>query len=214
MPTLHVVPTIGLRERKKVVTRQALMSAALRLATERGPDRVTAEDIAEAADVSVRTFFNYFSCKEDAVVGVDPERVEELVEQLAGRPAREAPLEAMRAVVIESLPRYIDDTGWVQRGALLRQHPQYRARQMAYLEDVERRLAQALAERIGVDADRDPYPALVVAEATAALRVALRYWQAPGIDATLPALVADVFDRLAAGLVPPPRRRRPRAATA
>jgi len=189
------------------------MSAALRLSSERGPDRVTVDDIAEAADVSVRTFFNYFSCKEDAVVGVDPERVEELVQKLADRPAGETPLEAMRAVLVDSLPRYTDDTGWVQRGALLRGHPQYRARQMAYHEDVEWRLAAALASRIGADIEHDPYPALVVAVATAALRVALRYWQAPGVDQPLPKLVAEVFDRLAAGLAPPPRRRRPRRTT-
>ncbi|HVF76411.1 MAG TPA: TetR/AcrR family transcriptional regulator [Acidimicrobiales bacterium] len=200
----------GLRERKKVATRQALISAALRLASERGPDRVTVDDIAEAADVSVRTFFNYFSCKEDAVVGVDPERVEELVEQLASRPVNETPLEAMRAVAMASLLRYTDDGGWVQRGALLREHPQYRVRQMAYLEDVERRLAEALAARIGTDAACDPYPGLVVAVATTAMRVALHYWQAPGVTTPLPKLMAEVFDRVAAGLTPPPRRRRPR----
>ena len=57
----------GLRERKKVATRQALGVAAMRLAIERGLDNVLVEDIAEAAGVSARTFNNYFASKYEAI---------------------------------------------------------------------------------------------------------------------------------------------------
>ncbi len=57
----------GLRERKKLAVRRALSSAAIRLAAERGLENVTIEDITAEADVSVRTFGNYFSSKYEAI---------------------------------------------------------------------------------------------------------------------------------------------------
>ncbi|HEY5017289.1 MAG TPA: helix-turn-helix domain-containing protein, partial [Streptosporangiaceae bacterium] len=57
----------GLRERKKLATRQALGAAAMRLAIERGLENVLVEDIAAAADVSPRTFNNYFASKYEAI---------------------------------------------------------------------------------------------------------------------------------------------------
>ena len=92
---------LGRRDRKKLATNQSLRSAALRLVAERGLHEVTVEDIAEAADVSVRTFFNHFPSKEDAIVGLDPERVVQLRDALIARPAEEPPLVALKAVLGE-----------------------------------------------------------------------------------------------------------------
>jgi AcrR family transcriptional regulator len=61
--------TIGRRERKKREMRQAIAAAAMRLFTERGYDHVAIAEIAEAADVSVNTIFNYFPTKEDLFFG-------------------------------------------------------------------------------------------------------------------------------------------------
>jgi AcrR family transcriptional regulator len=58
---------MGLREQKRIATKRALQVALLRLALERGFDSVTVEEVAQAAQVSPRTFFNYFTSKEEAV---------------------------------------------------------------------------------------------------------------------------------------------------
>lgn len=63
---------LGLRERKRRDTRRALQHAILTISIERGYDRVTIEDVCRVADVSPRTFFNYFTSKEDAVLGPAP----------------------------------------------------------------------------------------------------------------------------------------------
>jgi AcrR family transcriptional regulator len=57
----------GLREQKRIATKRALQLALLRLAIERGFDNVTVEEVAQAAQVSTRTFFNYFATKEEAL---------------------------------------------------------------------------------------------------------------------------------------------------
>ena len=66
-----------LRERKKQQTRQALHDAALTLVSEHGLDGVTVEQICADADVSPRTFFNYFTSKAHAALGLDTVEVPE-----------------------------------------------------------------------------------------------------------------------------------------
>src|SRR3954452_2536083 len=94
----HGSMTSGLRERKKLATRLALHRAALELVAERGLEHVSVDDIAARADVSPRTFFNYFSSKDDAVLGLDPDAMQRQVTELRARPAEEPPVEALRAV--------------------------------------------------------------------------------------------------------------------
>lgn len=66
----------------------------------RGFAHVTVEDIAEAADISPRTFFNYFPSKEAALFGADHERTEALRQRLLDQPADVAPLDALRAALV------------------------------------------------------------------------------------------------------------------
>src|SRR6201993_2146611 len=93
-------PRASLRERKKLATRRSLRRAALDLVAERGFAHVTIEDIAEAADVSPRTFFNYFPSKEAALFGeADPDRAGRLRDQVASEAPGEPALTALRIVM-------------------------------------------------------------------------------------------------------------------
>lgn len=60
---------VGLRERKRLATRREIQRAVLTLCSARGIDKVTVDEISRCADISPRTFFNYFSSKDSALVG-------------------------------------------------------------------------------------------------------------------------------------------------
>lgn len=202
-----VTDPIGRRERKRLATHQALRAAALRLGAERGIRDVTVEEIATAADVSVRTFYDHFPSKEDAVIGFDAWRVDQLRDSLANRPADEAPLEALRVVMVQLVRESSDE--WPLRMRAIKADPALLGRMFVSFIAYERALAEEIARRTGLDGDRDPYPALVTAVATAALRASMTTARASG--GTLEA--ASTFDaaiaRLAGALSPPRRDETP-----
>jgi AcrR family transcriptional regulator len=196
--------TDGLRERKKAETRQALMAAAVRLAEDLGPDRVTVEAIADAAGVSPRTFFNYFTSKEDAIVGVNPSETSDLLDDLAARPADESPLEALHAMAVAAAARLeakADDM--MARHRLIQAHPSLAVRRAARFSEVERALAEEVARRTGLHVDRDPYPMLAAATALSAVRVAVAAWQERDRPGPLADVLDETFTLLARGLPSP-----------
>jgi AcrR family transcriptional regulator len=87
----------GLRERKKLRTRASLIDAALALADRQGYDNTTVEQIAEAADVSPRTFARYFPTKDSVVVSLLGHLTMAVNTELAGQPADLPPFEALLA---------------------------------------------------------------------------------------------------------------------
>jgi len=199
--------TTGLRERKKAETRDALASAALRLADELGPDRVTVDEIAAAAGVSARTFFNYFATKEDAIVGSSESSAARIVQELAARPATEPPIDALRAAVHASADHLeADPDEWIIRHRLVGRYPALAARYAARHAAVEHELVLEVARRTKLDPDVDTYPAVAVSAALAAARVALTVWQEREWRGSLPALFDEVFDQLASGFTLLPRR--------
>src|ERR1700758_5184028 len=92
-------PPVSLRERKKIATRRLLRCAALDLIAERGLANVTVEDIAEAAEVSPRTFFNYFPSKEAVLFGGDQDRAAQLRDGIMSEAPGKSALDALRQVL-------------------------------------------------------------------------------------------------------------------
>ena len=199
-----VAMSAGLRERKKLATRSALHLAALQLVAERGLDEVSVDDIAERADVSPRTFFNYFPSKVDAVIGLDPDEPRRQVDAFLGRPGGESPVEAMRAVARQQAAEMSENTElWPLRLKVIDAHPAVLGRLAAAFGESEQVLAGAIAERTGTRVGIDAYPALLAGVAAAAMRTSLHRWFAGDFTAALPDLVDEAWDLLAAGLSAP-----------
>jgi AcrR family transcriptional regulator len=169
-------PTLGLRERKKEATRQALHEAAVRLAVEHGLEGLTVEAIADAADVSRRTFSNYFANKEEALLHSDQVRVRRLLDLVRERPAEEPPEQALAAAARELITGDTRDPGWLAQVRLLRRHPALLARQVSQYADAERALADLVAERLPADADRALRARLLAAGLLTTTRVAVQHW--------------------------------------
>ncbi|SIO89822.1 TetR/AcrR family transcriptional regulator [Nocardiopsis sp. JB363] len=159
---------MGLRERKKQATRRALQGAAVRLTLERGLEKVTVEEIAAEADVSARTFFNYFATKEDALIGDAPLTPDEADHEVfvAGGPTGDF-AEDLVHLLVNSLAGPGDLAAHraeaVQRKELLDREPQLLPVFLSRLHSAEQGLATAIGQRSG--APEDDFRSEVVAGA-------------------------------------------------
>jgi AcrR family transcriptional regulator len=193
----------GLRERKKVATRQALSAAALRLALERGLENVRVDDIAEAAGVSPRTYNNYFSSREQAIVAaVMAERATRVATAVRARPADEPLAEAVTAAVIAVYTTEPANDALT----LITSSPRLRTEFVEAVSAIGQPLAAAIAERI--DGRDTLAPEVLAAAVSAAARVALGHWMRPVGDGLvvvdgkrpLPDLLREALDSVAPAL--------------
>jgi AcrR family transcriptional regulator len=136
----------SLRERKKAKTRHDLMVAALRLYADRGLAETTAEEIAEDAGVSARTFFRYYPTKVDAVFGEHPERLAALRDAL-GDDSGDVPLaERVFALFLRFAREFERDRElFLVRARLFATEPAVRNHWLELLDTVETRIAEAAA---------------------------------------------------------------------
>lgn len=197
----------GLRERKKQATRAALAEAAWLLAAEHGVSAVTVDDIARKADVSPRTFFNYFSSKEEAVLDRSKEFGYELARKLRERPADEpldAALCAAAKVVLDKLAQLPD--GWLSKLRKMRESsPELVPHQMAVYESISASIAEVIAERTGTDVARDMYPTLVTGWVLVAWRTAFEHWERRDPTTDVLARMQAALRQLSAGIDTPLR---------
>lgn len=170
----------GLRERKKLATRQALSSAALQLAIERGIGNVTIEDITAAANVSLRTFRNYFASKYEAICAIGADRARRIGASLLTRPPGEPLWEALTSAVLQHYEgtdqAFARETMAALR--LIMHSPAMRGEYLKINSEMQNALAAAIAERTGTDVEADMYPQILAGAVTAASQVALRRWYA------------------------------------
>ncbi|WP_275464831.1 TetR family transcriptional regulator [Streptomyces noursei] len=181
-PTPQTPPT-GLRERKKQRTRDALIRAALELFTERGYEATTIDEIAEAVDVSQRTFFRYFANKQDVVFAVQDMVEARFLQELHARPADEPPLSALRGAVLtawddigDAIASVIPVDLHMRAFRMIESTPALVAAHLRRSTELEEQIAQLIARREGLDVDVDPRPRVLVAAFSGVMRVAGKVW--------------------------------------
>jgi AcrR family transcriptional regulator len=198
----------GLRERKKTETRVAIQQAVLFLALGRGLDAVTADEIAAAANVSVRTFHNYFGSKEEALVAAWVSEFEVYVDALRDRPADEPILDALEHVFGEIASRIGERPGAAEGHAdLLWTSVAMTRHRSVLLDEAIRMVTDIVAARTGTDAATDVYPHLVTAAAISAMVTAYQFTPASEAAGDRARLLRQTFALLRSGLKraqPPP----------
>lgn len=160
------MPPPGLRERQKAERRRAISDAATALFMERGFEAVTLAEVAEAANVSVKTIFNYFGSKEELFL----DREEELRGAVLRALAERAPGATITAAVADLLSRHWIPDGvgdWstlrdpeayeLFRRFLVTWHasPALRGRHLLADERLADALAEAVAAETAIPADDD-----------------------------------------------------------
>jgi AcrR family transcriptional regulator len=166
----------GLRERKKLETRRALIDAAIDLSSQHGFDRTTVEDIADSVGVSPRTFHRYFARKEDAVLGDSPARLERFRERLAG--AEGTVLDGVRAAALATAGELMEASARERsRSRLVAETPSLRAHNLGLYDEWAAAVSEHAASATGAEAT-DRWPAAFGAVTMAALTSATRRWAA------------------------------------
>jgi AcrR family transcriptional regulator len=110
------VEPAGRRERKKAKTRRRLALVAARLFSKRGYENVRMIDIAQAADVSEQTLYNYFPTKEHLVFDRDREFEEFILRAVRHRLPGQKLAESLRAnalVFLDQISPAIGKPSWV-----------------------------------------------------------------------------------------------------
>lgn len=147
--------------------------SALRLMSENDLDDVTVEHIAAAANVSTRTFFNYFPSKDDVLGGPSAEEAADFVDRVVAQRKSLSALKALGAVIGEDIVRMEqvaeDWTLWMRA---VQRNPQLLPRLIGQLGEAEHQYAVAVAARTGRSPDA-LYPRLVAGCALTVLRVAI-----------------------------------------
>jgi AcrR family transcriptional regulator len=144
---------MGLREAKKLRTRQEIADTAMRLFAQRGFDHVTVAEVADEAGVSGKTVFNYFPTKEDLFYDEVPAREAALRDAIRNRAPGESILTALRRLQSGECPRMCSP-GFAVFARIIEESPALQAKELEVMARFSAALAETIQEELGVD-ERD-----------------------------------------------------------
>jgi AcrR family transcriptional regulator len=142
---------MGLRETKKLATRQQIASVAMHLFVQRGFDHVTVAEVAAEAGLSEKTVFNYFPTKEDLFFDEVPDRLRALTDAIKNR-GDESICDALCRLQVEQCDR-LQSPGFARFARVIEESPALQAKEADAMARFGQVLAKALFEE-GV-AERD-----------------------------------------------------------
>jgi AcrR family transcriptional regulator len=194
----------GRRQRKKQLTRDALIEAAMDLFAAKGYDGTAVHEITDAVDVSERTFFRYFTSKEDLVLSFVRDGMATFADALSARPADEDPLTAARNAFHVSLRQLGHREGAMPSSLsvlrLIDSTPALLSAYLRHIHDHDEEIIRVLAQREHIDPATDLRPRVLAAVIGALVFQVNRDWRAgedPGPEA-----MAASFDAYADAVIP------------
>jgi AcrR family transcriptional regulator len=144
----------SLRERKKRLTREAIFAAAMRLFGERGFDNVTVAEIADAANISVKTLFTYVGAKEELLFGGEPTVLDRVTQAVRGRRLGQTPLVAAGQALLAAVDDDDPLRGLAGFARMASSGQAARSRLRALWDETEDALTEALTARDDGPAER------------------------------------------------------------
>jgi AcrR family transcriptional regulator len=182
----------GLRQRKRRETRARIVGEALKLFLLRGYDATTVDEIAAAAGISKRSFFDYFPTKEDVVLAWQDAFGGALAAALAARPSGEPAAQAVQTALVSVIGEAAAQPEAFAIDDLIQTTPALKAREHLKYVRLEDTLARALIAREPPGADAFPSRLLAMLIA-GGMRLTAERGRAAGHPADLGAYVQDVF---------------------
>ncbi len=144
---------MGLRETKKLRTREEIAGQAMRLFVQRGFDNVTVAEVAAAAGVSEKTVFNYFPTKEDLFFDEVDDRIAAIVAAIRERAAGVSVLGALRTMQLAECKR-LCSPGFAHFAKAIESSAALQAKELEVMAKIAQVLTEAIAEELDLD-ERD-----------------------------------------------------------
>lgn len=191
---------LGLRERKKLATRRALGGAALQLAISDGIEGLTPERIADACDVSPRTFRNYFSSAEEAIISGLQAGAFDIADTLRARPADEPIWDSLCIALVTTIERAMPARELMRLLGLIRCNRGLMVEHLTVFEDERQQIAEIIAERTGTDVVHDVYPRLLANTAGMAVKTAMDLWSQGDTGRSFAEILTEAMGLLSRGL--------------
>ncbi len=188
-------PAGTLHARKQQFVHDEIWVTAIGLFAEKGFDETTVEDIAAASGLSRRSFFRYFSSKDDLMAQAVLSYGIALTEAISTFPPEYPPSEVLRSTVLSVAGQAVAHPQTRTIMQIAAKYPAAREAQLSRFGEVQHRVGEAFAQRMKPTRKNDLAPKILAALTLSMIDTALQYWFEHGRQ-DISAIVDQVFTTL------------------